>query len=112
MERANPKKMGMVESAKLINLIESEYSASKKTDDEFAKYAADKLGFDVVKIHVTNRRVALEIPSYQAMYIKPGKGDVDALHTLIVDLERRITKLEYNEVEMQRKIDGLTFKSK
>ena len=107
MARANAIKIGMVESAKLVNLIESEYSTIGKTDAEFAKYATEKLGFNVATVHVNNRRVALGIPSYREAKTKTGKADIGALQDLIAALERRITKLECNEVAMQNNISKL-----
>ena len=53
--------LSLVESAKLVNLILAEYAASRKTDAEFATYAAEKLGFKVDKTHVNTRRVELAI---------------------------------------------------
>ena len=84
-------KIDMVQSAKLINLIEQEFAIKKIADKEFAEYASSVLGFPVAASNVENRRSALGIPSTQSIRMR---HNMDSLLDLIRDLEVRIAALE------------------
>lgn len=101
MARKGGHRISMIESAKLINLIESEYTSSNMTDDEFAKYASEKTGHSYAETHVNTRRVALGILSNKEAATNRRNVTIDALQDLIATLERRVTKLEFDMVEVQ-----------
>lgn len=61
--RASPKKLSMVASMRLMNLIETEYANKRVTDAEFAVYASEKLGVEILRDHVQSRRDELRIPA-------------------------------------------------
>lgn len=61
--RKKTEKLSMIQSARLIALIEGEFAASGKNDREFAEHASTKLGFPIAENHVEVRRRELGIPA-------------------------------------------------
>ena len=88
--------LSSVQSARLVNLIETEYSASKASDVSFAKIATEKLGFEVNNHHVHSRRVELGIPLNT-----PHSAD----ETRIARCERDGAALAEAVAELTRKLD-------
>lgn len=60
------KELSLLESMKLMQLIQDEYAAAGMSDGAFAEHAAQKLGFPVTANNVKNRRDALGIPATRA----------------------------------------------
>lgn len=87
------RKLSMLESMRLMNLIETEFLAKGMTDVEFARYAAEKLGFPVQSTSVLKRRNELGIPSTR---IVPGdtEKELRGLAKLVMDLSQRVAALE------------------
>jgi len=84
-----------VQSARLVNLIEAEYSASKVSDVGFAKIATEKLGFEVNNRHVQSRRVELGIPlngppSPDETRLDRIERDGAALTEVVAELTRKL----------------------
>lgn len=84
--------LSMLQSARLITLIEVEYTSSGKNDVEFATYATEKLGFPVIRRHVTSRRDELGIPSHREANPSPDRVEVTAqvkeLHASVDQLRK------------------------
>lgn len=88
MEKAPRRTLSLVESAKLINLINNEFVSSKLTDEAFAKHATEKLGFEVLDRHVHTRRVELGLPSLRERPVEPP--DLLAFAERVTTLERTV----------------------
>ena len=94
MSNAPRKQLSIVQSAKLLMLVEAEYVNYNKDDNTFAKYASEKLGFSVSGSNVAGRRHALNIPATRTNNMMKKNTDVAALISLIEGLEKRIVELE------------------
>ena len=101
----------MVESARLVNLIETEYKTLGLVDASFAKHASEKLGFEVVTSCVQKRRNELGIPTLsQTMsmgllfpqermealekLLNEHRIELQSLSAAILNLRTRLKKLE------------------
>jgi hypothetical protein len=85
----------MVQDHALINLLLTEYTASGKTDKEFAEYAAGKLGLPegILKDHtIKMRRDQFKIENNRARL--PATADNAALTAAILAQGQRVTFLE------------------
>lgn len=88
------KQLSIVQSAKLLMLVEAEYVNYNKDDNTFAKYATEKLGFSVSGSNVTGRRNALDIPATRTAKMAAKSLDTASLLSLLADIERRVAALE------------------
>lgn len=68
------------------DLVRAEYTKSHMDDTEFAKFAAEKLEFELSRQQVANMREALEIPNN--LRVSNGRASP------IAQLERRVKNLE------------------
>jgi hypothetical protein len=59
-------KLKHADQFKLMKLVEAEFTERRQTDDEFAVYATEKLGFQVKGSNVFGAREALGIESSRA----------------------------------------------
>lgn len=62
-EEQRMNKPNMLESAKILTLIEKEFVEKGLPNIEFAKYASEVLGFPVAESSIQKRRVLLNIPT-------------------------------------------------
>ena len=92
--------ISVVESARLVNLIEAEFVESGKTDGEFGAYATEKLGFPVNVRLVHCRRTELGIPSRSEL--RKSAAPVD-----ILNLTERLTSIERQLAADQKELRGL-----
>jgi hypothetical protein len=95
--------IGLKESALLCNLIETEYPELALTDNQFAVYATEKLGFTVSGTHVHNRRKAYGIPSFITQPVKLVPEPLQA-----VDPEDRITALENKILQLEKVLNKIS----
>ena len=87
--------LNMVQSARLINLIDNEYVSSKLTNTPFAEHATKVLGYCVTAGHVAARLEQMDIPSNgRPAATKTKPGDMAALHDMMAALEKRIDTIE------------------
>jgi len=105
--------LSTVQSARLVNLIETEFVSSGKSDEDFGKYASEKLGFEVNPRNVHTRRGELGIPSHReaakaagSILIEPeriealerqlaaDRREFAGLAALVIDLQQRLTILQ------------------
>jgi hypothetical protein len=87
----------MVQDHGLINLLLTEYTASGKTDKEFADYAAPKLGVAVgiIKDHtIKMRRDQFKIPNNKTKVVVHDTAAILVHDMKLKDLEERVLKLE------------------
>lgn len=94
MSNAPRKQLSIVQSAKLLMLVEAEYQTKNVDDNTFAKYATEKLGFSVSGSNVAGRRNALDMPATRTQNIIRKNTDAASLLSLIEGLEKRIVELE------------------
>ena len=93
----NTDKLSMIQSAKLLTLINDEFTKLNLAEPDFATHATKVLGFDVKSSHVNSRRVALGIPSRKEVVVARKAMTVDSLFELLRELEKRVVKLEGKE---------------
>jgi uncharacterized small protein (DUF1192 family) len=94
--------LSFVQQVELDKLLIAEYAESKKTDIDFAAYAAVKLGFSITVHNVLGARRARgminNFPNEKKPKAKPApSGDSDALLAMIAGLEKRLAA---NEAEI------------
>lgn len=75
-------RLDMIQSSKLVNLIEAQFASKGLTDKEFAQFASENLGFPIADSSVTKRRDALGISSNNRLG--------DPLQPLINDIQRQL----------------------
>jgi hypothetical protein len=79
----------------LVSLLKAEFVGKKLTDADFAKYATEKLGFDVNSDHVSNNRRAFGIPSTkQTVRAEKKAAAPGTVVARIAGLEARVEALE------------------
>ena len=89
--------LSMVDSAKLVMLIQNEFLVKKMDDEEFAKYATEKLGTPINIHQVRNRRVEMQIPS--AVEIRKSEkkttvvGRLETLEKEVAELKEKLKDL-------------------
>lgn len=83
--------LSSVEFFKFAQLLQDEFAAKGMTDPEFAKYASEKLGFDVNKDHVGNTRRDFGIPSARAI---AAATKPETIADRLGVLERKVAALE------------------
>jgi len=92
------KHLNGVQVYKLMRLLEAHYTEKGVTDEEFAKWVTQELGFTVNRDHVYKRRSELGIPATRvvvaASKITVKAADMAALKEWIGMLESRIITLE------------------
>lgn len=93
------KKLGAVNSAKLVKFIETEYSSLGKSDREFAEVATKALGFPVSSAAVNHRRVALNIRSWQDTRKEENAKKADELRAQKLAKGRDRKLLERNKIK-------------
>lgn len=97
MAKPGQRYLSMVDSAKLVMLIQNEFLIKKLDDEGFAKYATEKLGTPINLHQVRNRRVEMQIPS--AVEIRKSEkkttviGRVEALEKEVADLKEKLKDL-------------------
>ena len=84
----------MIQSAKLLTLVNDEFAKANLTEPEFAAHATKVLGFEVKTSHVNSRRVALGIPSRKEMNGARKAMTIESLFELVRELEKRVATLE------------------
>jgi len=104
-----PNRLNLGQRTKVVNLVASEYPTSDKNDTDFAKYAADKLGFPVFNYTIRAAREACDPPVAQYLTKAPIKAEallpmqarfdahatrIDQLQDLIAGLEGRLASIE------------------
>ena len=90
-------KLTMVQSAKLVDLIDHEFVSSGMFDIAFAEHASKVLGFPVIDRHVKSRREAMDIKTPERKKqerIVARPMDITAMQELVSGLEKRIELLE------------------
>lgn len=87
------KRLTGIQDYKLMQLTETKYAEMKVTDEEFAKFATNELGFFVNRDHVYKRRTELGIQASRVMNFSK-KNDCEALFDLVRALEERVISLE------------------
>jgi hypothetical protein len=87
------KHLTSLQDYKLMRCIEMHYAEMKVTDEEFAKFATQELGFTLNRDHVYKRRNELDIPATRSLSFNK-KTDSEALFEMISSLEQRIVTLE------------------
>lgn len=98
MSIAGRKHLTGIQDYKLMRLVELHYAEKKVTDEEFAKWATQELGFYLNRDHVYKRRSELEIPATRVVVAAAKTtvktADMTALMELVRGLEDRIVTLE------------------
>lgn len=84
--RATKVVLAYKQKVELALLLQAEYTASGKTDAEFAKYATELLGFPVHDGHVQTARTAFGIPASKTV----PKDELSELRRRIEVLEKRL----------------------
>lgn len=109
MSRKPAEKLNMLQSSKLLVLIEADFVSLDKTDEEYAKYASEKLGFSVNADHIATRRRQLGIERKRPVAVA---GDLLALSERVEALERQHAADEKEHVglstvilEMRHRLD-------
>jgi putative ubiquitin-RnfH superfamily antitoxin RatB of RatAB toxin-antitoxin module len=91
------KTLSLVESMKLMNLIQERFVESGMSDTQFAAAASAELGFEVVENHVYVRRTELGIPANRAK-----------AETEILSLSQRLESVERQLAADQKEFRGLS----
>ena len=95
-------KMTLGNSFQLMKLLDEEYVTSKMTDEVFAAHATQKLGMQINRDHVYNRRKAMAIPANGAPIVV--SKDSEALLGLLMGLEVKLAAFE-------KRLETLEFKT-
>lgn len=89
--------LSMVDSAKLVMLIQNEYSKSKMMDSQFAEFATKQLGFQVLHSHILSRRQELGITAGRMEQLTAKKqtviGRVEQLEKEVAELKEKLKDL-------------------
>ncbi len=94
MPRISRKQLNILQSSQLLLLVQAEYAEKKMNDKDFAKYAFQKLGFEVNENQVEGRREALGIPSTRAAILQKKAVTMECLLDMIEELTKRVNALE------------------
>lgn len=81
-------KLKHADQFKLMKLVEAEFIERRQTDDEFAAYAAEKLGFKINGNNVFSARHALGIESSRI------KMTTSTIESRLLLVEKRLAILE------------------
>lgn len=84
----------------LLKYIEQEYIKSKLSDHEFAKQAAESLGFPITAANIQGCREALEMKSNRDLQREENKRPKNRLE----EIEQRLERLEALAKELGWKI--------
>jgi hypothetical protein len=93
-------RLGMLNYAKLIPLIESQFTSSKLDDGGFAAKATQELGFAVSREHVRFARSELGIKAYKD---QAKKDDLTSLAARVAVLEKQVDDL----LDLRRELLGI-----
>mgnify|MGYP000911957581 CR=1 FL=1 len=90
-------RLNIRESMRLAELLEKEFVTKRVSDDEFAKYVEELLGFKITDGNVRGLREALDIPSLNAIF----KG------SKIITAEERILRVEADLADLKKRFEKL-----
>ncbi len=94
--------LSMLQSAKLIQLIQDTYASSGLNDTDFAAHVADQFkGVKLTAAHIINRRTQLDIPNNRAKLAAAkastkaiSKQDAASIMEMLAQFETRLVALE------------------
>ena len=101
------KHLNGVQVYKLMRLLEAHYTEKGVTDEEFAKWVTQELGFTVNRDHVYKRRTELEIPATRVVIASKATvkaADMAAMMELVRGLEERVVSLEKIAVMLTNRV--------